>query len=105
MALVHTGVRFGSWVALAVGIALGLWLGWKIAQRGLVARAALAPRIEADDLRLRLASADPPAVIDLRSDVTRGDVSVPGARAVAPSELPLWAEGAPRDKEVVVLCD
>jgi membrane protein DedA with SNARE-associated domain len=105
MALVHAGVRFGAWVALAAGVGLGLWLGWKIAQRGLVARAALAPRIEADDLRLRLASADPPAVIDLRSDVTRGDVSVPGARAVAPVDLPRWAEGVPRDKDVVVLCD
>jgi membrane protein DedA with SNARE-associated domain len=105
MALVHAGVRFGSWVALAAGIALGLWLGWKIAQRGLVARAALAPRIEADDLRLRLASADPPAVIDLRSEVTRGEVSIPGARALAPVDLARWTEGLPRDKEVVVLCD
>lgn len=105
MALVQVGLRYGAGVALAAGVALGLWLGWKIAQRSVVARAALAPRIEADDLRFRLASADPPAVVDLRSDVTRGDVSIPGARPVAPSDLPRWAEGVARDKEIVVLCD
>ncbi len=105
MALVQVGLRYGAGVALAAGVALGLWLGWKIAQRSVVARAALAPRIEADDLRFRLASADPPAVVDLRSDVTRGDVSIPGARPVAPGDLPRWAEGVARDKEIVVLCD
>ena len=59
----------------------------------------------ADDLRLLLESKEPPAVVDLRSDVTRGAVSIPGARAVAPRELPRWAEGIPRDKEIVVACD
>ena len=105
MALVHAGLRFGAWICLAAGVALGVWLGWKLAQRSVVARAAVAPRIEADDLRSRLQSDDPPAVIDLRSEVTRGEASIPGARPVSLQDLPRWAEGIPRDKEVVVACD
>ena len=105
MALVQVGLRFGAWVGLAAGVALGVWLGWKIAQRGAVARATTVARIEAADLRSRLDSNDPPTVIDLRSEVTRGHHSIPGAHAVAPRDLPRWTEGVPRDKEIVVACD
>ena len=105
MALVQVGLRFGAWLGLAAGVAVGAWLGWKIAQRSAVARAAVVPRIEADDLRSRLGSNDPPLVVDLRSDMTRGDESIPGAHAVAPRELLRWAEGIPRDKEIVIACD
>jgi membrane protein DedA with SNARE-associated domain len=105
MALVQVGLRFGAWVALAAGVGLGIWLGWKIAQRSAVARAALVARIEPDDLRSRLLSDDPPLVVDLRSEVTRGQESIPGAQPVAPRDLPRWAQGVPRDKEIVVACD
>jgi len=105
MALVQAGLRFGAWLALALGAGVGGWLGWKIAQRSVVARASQAPRIEADDLRSRMASEDPPLVIDLRSEMTRGNESIPGARAVAPKDLPRWVEGVPRDKEIVAACD
>jgi membrane protein DedA with SNARE-associated domain len=103
--LVRAGMRYGGWLGLVAGIAVGVWLGWKIAQRSAVARAALVPRIEPDDLRSRLASADPPLVIDLRSEITRGDASIPGAQPLAPADLPQWAQTVPRDKEVVVACD
>jgi len=105
MALVPLALRFGAWVALAAGIALGVWFGWKIAQRSAVTRAVQVPRIEPDDLRSRLDSDDPPVVVDLRGEVTRGNASVPGAHPVAPRDLPRWAEGVPRDKEIVVACD
>ncbi|HET7786431.1 MAG TPA: VTT domain-containing protein [Myxococcales bacterium] len=103
--LVRAGMRYGGWLGLSAGIAVGVWLGWKMAQRSAVARAALVPRIEPEDLRSRLASADPPLVIDLRSEITRGDESIPGAQTAAPEDLPQWARGVPRDKEVVVACD
>jgi rhodanese-related sulfurtransferase len=61
--------------------------------------------VEPDDLRTLLDSTEPPLVVDLRSEVTRGDHSIPGAQAVAPQDLPRWAEGMPRDKEIVVACD
>ena len=105
IALVHTGLRYGGWVALVAGLAFGAWLGWKIAQRSAVARAAAVARIEPDDLQSRLASQDPPLVVDLRSEMTRGDRSIPGAQPVRPADLPRWAEGVPRDKEIVVACD
>jgi membrane protein DedA with SNARE-associated domain len=105
IALVHLGLRFGAWVGLAAGIALGAWLGWKIAQRSAVTRAAQVPRIDPDDLRSRLDSDDPPVVVDLRGEITRGGETVPGAHPVAPRDLPRWAERVPRDKEVVLACD
>jgi membrane protein DedA with SNARE-associated domain len=105
IALLRLCLRFGAWIGLAVGIALGVWLGWKIAQRSAVARAATVPRIDADELRTRLDSQDPPVVVDLRSEVTRGDRSIPGATPVGPRELPAWALGVSRDKEIVVACD
>jgi membrane protein DedA with SNARE-associated domain len=105
IALVHLGLRFGAWVGLAAGIALGAWLGWKIAQRSAVTRAAQVPRIEPGDLRARLDSDDPPVVVDLRGEITRGHETVPGAHPVAPRDLPRWAERVPRDKEVVLACD
>ena len=105
IALVQVGLRFGVWLGLAGGGVLGLWLGWKIAQRSAVARAAVVARIEADDLLARLDSDDPPVVVDLRGEITRGDESLPGAHPVAARDLPRWAEGVPRDKEIVVACD
>jgi hypothetical protein len=105
MALVQVGLRFGAWLALGAGVGIGAWLGWKIAQRSAVARAAVVPRIEADDLRSRLDSDDPPLVVDLRSEMTRGDESIPGAHPVATRDLQSWAQGVPRDKEIVVACD
>src|SRR5438128_8468642 len=105
MALVQVGLRFGAWLGLAAGVAIGAWLGWKIAQRSAAARAVVVPRIEADDLRSRLDSGDPPLVVDLRSEMTRGEESIPGAHPVAPRELPRWAQGIPRDKQIVVACD
>jgi len=105
IALVQVGLRFGVWLGLAGGVVLGLWLGWKIAQRSAVARAAVVARIEADDLLARLDSDDPPVVVDLRGEITRGDESLPGAHPVAARDLPRWAEGVPRDKEIVVACD
>jgi membrane protein DedA with SNARE-associated domain len=105
IALVHVGLRFGAWLGLAAGVALGGWFGWKIAQRSAVARAAAVPRIDPDDLRARLASDDPPVVVDVRGEVLRQDESIPGARAVNTRELPRWAETVPRDREIILTCD
>jgi membrane protein DedA with SNARE-associated domain len=105
IALLHLAMRFGAWVALAAGVALGVWLGWKIAQRSAVMRASRVQRIEAAELRSRLDSDDPPVVVDLRGQITRGQESVPGAHPVATRDLALWAEGVPRDKEIILACD
>ncbi len=104
-ALVQVGLRYGAWLALGAGIGLGAWLGWKIAIRSSVGRSALVARMEPDHLASRLDSRDPPIVIDLRGQMTRGEGSIPGARPVAPDDLQRWAKDAPRDKEIVVACD
>jgi membrane protein DedA with SNARE-associated domain len=105
IALVHVGLRYGAWLGLAAGVALGGWLGWKLAQRTAVSRAAAISRIEPEELRARLEAADAPVVVDLRGSVTRQDESVPGAHAVDARELTRWAEPIPRDREIVLTCD
>src|SRR5439155_2750323 len=103
--VVEVVFRFGAWLGLLLGVVVGAWLGWVIVERSAVVGPVVVPRMEADDLRSRLGSSDPPLVVDLRSEMTRGEESIPGAHPVAPRELPRWAQGIPRDKEIVVACD
>ena len=103
--LVQAGLAYGAWIGLAAGVAAGVWFGWKLAQRSAVARAAIVARIDADELHARLASDDPPIVVDLRGELTRAEESIPGAHPVALGELPRWADGLPREREIVLACD
>jgi membrane protein DedA with SNARE-associated domain len=105
IALVQIGLRYGAWLALGAGIGIGAWLGWKIAARFAAGRTALVARVDPDELASRLQSHDPPIIIDLRGEVTRGDGSIPGAHPLSTADLPRWSQGVPRDKEIVVACD
>lgn len=100
-------LELGSWVALAGGIALGLWLGWKIAQRHWLLRSLSIPRADPDALAARLASEAPPLIVDLRHelDLESRPTSLPGAVVVGVDELMQWADGIPRDREIILTCD
>src|SRR3954470_19268004 len=98
-------MRFGGFLALGIGIALGVWLSWKVSQRARVLRALRATRIEPSDLLARLGSANPPLVVDLRSELTAGGETIRGAHRVLREDLPSWAEGVPRDREIILACD
>jgi hypothetical protein len=97
----------GSWFALAGGIALGVWLGWKVAQRYRVIRDVAVPRAEPEAVVARLGSETPPLVVDLRHelDLEANPTSLPGAVVVGMDELASWAEGIPRDREIILTCD
>jgi hypothetical protein len=101
----HVASRLGGFVALAVGLALGVWLGWKLAQRSRVLRSLRVDRIEPADLVARLSSADPPLVVDLRTDLTAGGETIRGAHRVRREDLARWAEAVPREREIVLACD
>ena len=100
-------LRLGSWFALAGGIALGVWLGWKVAQRYRVIRDVAVPRAEPEAVVARLGSETPPLVVDLRHelDLEANPTSLPGAVVVGMDELASWAEGIPRDREIILTCD
>ena len=103
----QVALRYGSWFGLAVGVVLGAWIAWKIAQRHWLLRNLSVPRAEPDELLARLAAADAPLVVDLRSEVTVAaePVSLPGALLVEFDDLAAWAEGVPRDREIILTCD
>jgi hypothetical protein len=98
-------MRFGGFLALGVGIALGVWLSWKVAQRTRVLRALRVTRIEPRDLLARLGSANPPLVVDLRSELTGGGETIRGAHRVLRDDLARWAEAVPREREIILACD
>jgi membrane protein DedA with SNARE-associated domain len=104
---VNAAIRLGAWFALAGGVALGLWLGWKFAQRHWLLRTLAIPRIEADALAARLDSGTAPLIVDLRHelDLEAAPTSLPGAVVVGVDELAEWAEQIPRDREIILTCD
>jgi membrane protein DedA with SNARE-associated domain len=105
---VNAAIRLGSWFALAGGVALGLWLGWKFAQRHWLLRTLAIPRAEPEALAARLDSGgSPPLIVDLRHelDLEAAPTSLPGAVVVGVEELVDWAEQVPRDREIILTCD
>ena len=100
-------LRLGSWFGLGAGIALGVWLGWKIAQRQWLLRSLALPRAEPAALLARLYSDAAPLVVDLRHelDLQANPTSLPGAVVVGMDELLEWAEGIPREREIILTCD
>jgi membrane protein DedA with SNARE-associated domain len=100
-------LRLGSWFVLGAGIALGVWLGWKIAQRQALLRSVELPRAEPATVLARLDSEAAPLVVDLRHelDLEANPTSLPGAVVVGPDELLQWAEGIPREREIILTCD
>jgi membrane protein DedA with SNARE-associated domain len=103
----NAAVRLGGWFVLAAGIALGAWLGWKVAQRHALLRSIAVARAEPEALLARLDSATPPLVVDLRHqlDLEANPTSLPGAVVVGMDELLDWAEGVPREREIILTCD
>src|SRR5438067_636456 len=61
--------------------------------------------IEPAELVARLGSENPPLVVDLRSELTAGGETIRGAHRVPRDDLPRWAEGIPREREIILACD
>ena len=100
--------RMGGWLAVGAGVAVGAWLGWKIAKRHSLLRGTAIPRVEPAALLARLNSATAPLIVDLRHELDLGanPTSLPGAVVVGPEELLVWAEDVvPREREIILTCD
>jgi len=65
------------------------------------------PSADPDALAVRLGSDGPPLIVDLRHqlDLESRPTSLPGAIVVGVDELTQWAEGIPRDREIILTCD
>ncbi len=64
------------------------------------------PLTEASGLAERLRSADPPLVLDVRSQSSfeKDPETIPDAMRVPPGEIGAWAEKRPRDRWIVTYC-
>ncbi len=70
-------------------------------------RSLALPRAEPAALLARLYSDAAPLVVDLRHelDLQANPTSLPGAVVVGMDELLEWAEGIPREREIILTCD
>lgn len=97
--------RHGGMAVAVVVMALGAWLLWKLAQKYRFAQLAAIPHITALELRLAMASATPPLLLDFR-----GDALIAQAGAIAHAtparldDLPRIVSRWPKDHDVVTLC-
>lgn len=93
------------WIALAAVI-LALYVGVKYVRRQRLLRRLRTAGISVDELRVRLESRDPVAVIDLRHplDFEADPYTVPTAVYIPAEDLPARHQEIPRDREVVLYC-
>lgn len=101
--------RLGSWFAVVVGVALGVYLLVKYYQRTIYIRALRGNRIDPADLRARLDSDDPPVVLDLRraGEVRSIGLTLPNARWVDVRLLrinQLDIGEVPEGRDIVLFC-
>lgn len=92
-------------IPVVVG-ALVLFWSWRIYEKRRVLRALRSRRLTPEELRLRLASGEPPQIVDLRSaiafEVTRE--VVPGSVRVDPEDLEKRHAEISRDRDIVLYC-
>ena len=92
-------------IPVVVGAILLYW-AWRIYDKRRILRLLRSRRLTPDELRLRLASSDPPQIVDLRTaiafEVTRE--ILPGAIRRDPEELDTRHTDLPRDCDIVLYC-
>lgn len=60
--------------------------------------------IQADELHARLQSPVPPVILDVRGRSAYFGEQIPGSVHVLPDQIVQWADGQPRNREVVTYC-
>ena len=98
--------RLGITVLGAVAGLVALWLAWKYYQRRRFIRDIRMERISPEDLRRKLASGEPIAIVDLRHrmEFEADPRTLPGALRFDAAELDLRHGEIPRDRDVVLYC-
>lgn len=98
--------RLGTGLAVALGVAVVLYLGWKfVRRRRFLAELRLA-RITPEELRRKLEAGEEIEIVDLRhsADFEARPYTIPGAVHIPVEELDDRRDEIPRDREVVLYC-
>jgi membrane protein DedA with SNARE-associated domain len=100
-------IRTQRAIGLLGGIAVLVYVAWKLYERRWLVRHYSVARVEIAELQ-RLLAAEPVdvLVIDLRSEqaFSRSAQMVPGARRVPPGEFERHIDTMPLDKEIILYC-
>jgi membrane protein DedA with SNARE-associated domain/rhodanese-related sulfurtransferase len=104
--LVARAAPVGRPLAVLLGAALAVYIGWKYIRRRRFLRHLAAARITPMELKRRLDAGDPLVIVDLRTalDTSLAPYRIPGARLIDPEELRHPHHTIPRDSEVVFYC-
>jgi membrane protein DedA with SNARE-associated domain/rhodanese-related sulfurtransferase len=98
--------RLGSAAIPIVIAAIVLFWIWRIYEKRRIVRLLRSRRLTPDELRARLASADPPSVVDLRTAIAFGVTreTIPDAIRIDPEEFEARHNELPRDRDIVLYC-
>jgi membrane protein DedA with SNARE-associated domain len=96
--------RMGSSLLLLVIALFALWIGRKYVQRRLFLRRVKGDRITPEELRDRLSAGGDLFIVDLRTRLSEGAASIPGAIRLSLEDLNARSQEIPRDQEIVVFC-
>ncbi|MDE3165153.1 MAG: VTT domain-containing protein, partial [Acidobacteriota bacterium] len=94
----------GSWLLAVAALGLGIWLGWKFAQRRRLLRDLSVSRITVAELRALLEKGERPYIVDLRSGMDGEASPIPGAVRVSAQDVAAGRHQIPRDREVILFC-
>lgn len=99
-------MRLGSTAVVVVAGLVALWLIWKYVQRMRFIRSIRMERIRPEDLRRKLETGEPIAIVDLRNplDFETDRRRLPGALRFDADELEERHQEIPRDRDVVLYC-
>jgi membrane protein DedA with SNARE-associated domain len=93
-------------LVLLLAAMFGLYVLFRIGYRHYLVKGYPVPRIEADELRRKLASGDAVVLVDLRNESVYSDSRevLPGARRIPPAAFEAQVGSLPRGQEIVFYC-
>lgn len=104
-AAIGTLERHAGGALLLIGMALGIWLGWKLWQRYRFRQLAAVPHITPGELISALESESPPLLLDLRGHALVAEAGPIVGATIAEHDSLLDAVGPwPRHQPIVTLC-
>ena len=98
--------RFGGLVALAAGVMLAAYIGYKWWERARFFRLLRMARIEVTDLHQLIKRGDAPVIVDVRSATARALEPrwIPGALHLPLDQVAGRVKGLPKEREIVLYC-
>jgi membrane protein DedA with SNARE-associated domain len=96
--------RLGSGFAVLVVGLFAAWILWKVIQRRRFLKGLVAARITPEELRDRMDAGEDFYIVDLRSELEKEPISIPGALRLSTKDLAANSNDIPRDREIILFC-